>query len=219
MTYSKDWTGNKTTAFSALGASNHSQRERAERDLYCTDQIALVSFLKALKRDSFVIKGPVWECASGLHHIVEVLERLNYTVISSDIEDRSEWPEFKKTTTKLQKLDFLNDVSGVDMIHWGIQTLLTNPPYSEAEDFVRKAGELLRDGQHLIMLLRLQWLESQRRLKLYREFPYRYVYVYSARVGCARGGVEEPKESSAICFCWFIWEKGYVGETVVRFIE
>jgi len=36
----KDWTGNKKTTFVTLGASNHTNHERAEHDYYATEPLA-----------------------------------------------------------------------------------------------------------------------------------------------------------------------------------
>ena len=42
---SKDWTGNKKTTFTTLGASNHTDHERAEHDYYATEPKAVVATL------------------------------------------------------------------------------------------------------------------------------------------------------------------------------
>lgn len=54
---SKDWTGNKKSTFSTLGASNHSDNDREINDFYATDPKALELLLKL---ESF---NNVWECA------------------------------------------------------------------------------------------------------------------------------------------------------------
>jgi len=217
MTLSKDWSGNKTTVFSTIGSSSHSDRERAERDLYTTNQVDFVRFIKALRRDGIQIQGPVWECASGCHHLVEVLERLGYEVVSTDIEDRSEWPEFRKTKAKLQKIDVL-ETTGVDLIKWDVRSVITNPPYSIADQFVSHIMPMLQDKQYLMLLLRIQWLESKKRYALFKKHNYKYVYVYVSRANCYRNA-QTKDDGGAICFAWFIYEKGYTGDTVVRFIE
>ncbi len=37
----KDWTGNRKTTFVTLGASNHSNHDRAENDYYATEPKAI----------------------------------------------------------------------------------------------------------------------------------------------------------------------------------
>ena len=45
----KDWTGNKTTTWATLGASNHSDYERAEHDFYATDSRAIDYLTKVVE--------------------------------------------------------------------------------------------------------------------------------------------------------------------------
>ena len=61
----KDWTGNKATTFSTLGASNHSKTERAENDFYATDPHSLKIFLDTLDRDGIKLHDNIWEPACG----------------------------------------------------------------------------------------------------------------------------------------------------------
>lgn len=42
----KDWTGNKMSTFAALGASNHSEKERHPNDYYATDPKAMELLLE-----------------------------------------------------------------------------------------------------------------------------------------------------------------------------
>lgn len=59
----KDWTGNKKTTFTTLGASNHTDHERAEHDYYATEPKAIDFLLEVEKFD-----GTVWEncCGGGI---------------------------------------------------------------------------------------------------------------------------------------------------------
>jgi hypothetical protein len=78
--------------------------------------------------------------------------------------------------------------------------------------------ELLQDGYNCIMLLKIQFLEGQARRKLFEKYPPKYVYVNSTRQTCYINGDMSKKMSSASCYCWFVWEKGYTGEPIIRWI-
>ena len=39
----KDWTGNHSSQFAALGSSNHTELEREENDFYATDPRAITA--------------------------------------------------------------------------------------------------------------------------------------------------------------------------------
>lgn len=198
----KDWTGNSKTTFVQLGASNHSLKDRETNDYYATDPNSLEIFLKVLERDNIKLHHNIWECACGQGHLSNVLINNNYNVYSSDLINRG-YGEVK---------DFLkcNNLFNGD--------ILTNPPYKYAKDFVKHSLDLLEDGNYCIMFLKIQFLEGKDRRKLFDKFPPKYVYVNSARQTCYINGNMNKKMSSASCYCWYIWEKGFKGEPVIRWI-
>ena len=200
----KDWIGNKTTTYAILGASNHSETERAKNDFYATDPKTLEIFLEALKRDNLKLHNHIWECACGKGHLSKVLETEGYDVWSTDLIDRG----YGTTNT-----DFLKSIPD----EWS-GDILTNPPYKYAKEFVEKAIEITRIGAYVIMLLKIQFLEGKDRKKLFDKYPPRYVYVNSARQLCYLNGDMSNKMSSATCYCWFIWENGFKGEPIIRWI-
>ena len=96
--------------------------------------------------------------------------------------------------------------------------ILTNPPYKFAQEFVEKALDRQWEGYYTIMFLRIQFLEGQARKKLFEKYPPKFVYVNSKRQLCAMNGKFEKYSTTAICYCWYIWEKGWKGETIIRWI-
>lgn len=88
-----DWTGNQTSIFSTLAASNHSKTERQADDYYATDPIAVE---KLLEKEHF--NHYVWECAAGGLHISNVLTAHGYKVRNSDITSRG--------NRSIEELDF-----------------------------------------------------------------------------------------------------------------
>lgn len=198
----KDWTGNRKSTFVILGASSHSDNERAESDYYATEPKAVEELLKVEKFDSVI-----WECACGGGHISEVLKQHGYDVFSTDITNRG----YKGQNTEC---DFLKIQT-----HWH-GDIITNPPYKYAKEFVEKALSLIGDGSKVAMLLRIQFLEGAKRGKLLDEYPPKRVYVARKRLTCAKNG--DPKifnASSATCYAWFVWEKGYNGKTTIDYIN
>lgn len=200
----KDWTGNKKTTFVTLGASSHSEGEREVNDYYATDPKALEIFLDRIEKDGLKLHNCIWECACGSGHLSKVLENRGYKVQSTDLIDRG----YGTPNT-----DFLKSIN--DEWHGNI---LTNPPYKYAKEFVEKALEVTRNGCYTIMFLKIQFLEGQGRLELFKKYPPKYVYVNSARQICYINGDMTKKMSSATCYCWYIWEKGFDGEPIIRWI-
>lgn len=200
----KDWTGNKASTFVTLGASNHSLKDREINDYYATDPKALEIFLDRLKEDGIELHR-VWECACGQGHLSNVLKNRGVDVASTDLVDRGYGEDC---------IDFLKFESGylLDL------DILTNPPYKYAKEFVEKGLELVNKGHYVIMFLKIQFLEGQARLELFKKYPPKYVYVNSKRQLCAMNGEFEKYTATALCYCWFVWEKGFNGEPIIRWI-
>jgi hypothetical protein len=201
----KDWTGNKATTFATLGASNHSETERAENDFYATDPHSLKIFLNALDRDDIKLHDNIWEPACGQGHLSKILKEQGYSVNSTDIIDRGYADNI---------IDFLTFNPGIKFAG----DILTNPPYKYAKEFVEKSLNNIFDGFFVIMFLKIQFLEGKARKELFKKYPPKYVYVNSERQTCYLNGDMSKKLSSAACYCWFIWEKGFTGEPIIRWI-
>ena len=96
--------------------------------------------------------------------------------------------------------------------------IITNPPYKFCTEFILKALDAIKTGHKVAFFLKLQTLEGQDRYKkVFKENPPKTVYVYVKRIQCAKNGVFEG--SSAVCYAWFVWEKGFKGDPVIKWIE
>lgn len=195
-----DSKSNNKSVFVTMGASSHAEEARAFRDLYCTHPSAVEALLnvETFSRD-------IWEPAAGLLHISKTLEAHGHSVRSSDIEARCGGVEEK---------DFLF----MDCERWQ-GDIITNPPYSTAGEFVLKALQSVENGAKVAMLLRLLFLEGQqRRREIFENTPPHTVYIFSRRTVCARNGDFSARLAAAQCFAWFVWVKGYKGDTVIKWI-
>ena len=194
----KDWSGNSKTAFSTLGASNHSKEQRVQRDFYATPPKA-VEMLLDMEKFSHSILEP----CCGLGHISRVLVAHGHEVDNRDIEDRG----FGRGG-----MDFLaTDERDLDA------DIITNPPYSLAQEFVEKALDVVGAGHKVAMFLKLTFLEGKSRKRMFERYPPKVVYVSSSRLSCGRNGTEW--NPSAVAYAWYIWEKGYKGDTVVKWFN
>lgn len=200
----KDWTGNTKSVYATLGASNHSDKDRELNDFYATDPKSLKIFLNKLSKDNIKLHKYIWECACGEGHLSKVLLENNYNVYSSDLINRG------------------YGESGIDFLKFKDEhikkDILTNPPYKYALEFVEKALDIIDDGYYVVMYLKIQFLEGKKRTRLYKNKNLKYVYVNSERQICAINGNFKDIKSSASCYCWFIWEKGYKGEPIIRWL-
>ena len=97
--------------------------------------------------------------------------------------------------------------------------IITNPPYSVAAEFAEHALDILAGGQKLALFLKILFLESEKRRKLFMKYPPRTVYVCTHRVKCAKNGRFEDFSSSATCYAWFVWVNGFRGDPIIRWIN
>ena len=205
----KDWTGNGNSIWKTLGASNHTEKEREADDYYATDGIAIDKLIK--------VEHPnvnIWECAAGGGHLSERLKKFGGNVFSSDIKNRG--------YTLDKQMDFL--LATKDDIPFSERfDIITNPPYKLAKEFVLKGLDLLPDEYcRLYMFLKLTFLEGKARYnEIFSQTPPCKVYVFSERIMCAKNGEFERMKAgggSATAFAWFVWQKGYTGDTIVKWI-
>lgn len=187
--------------FRGVGASNHTDKERAKQDYYATNPAAIEYLLSGGAK----LSHNLWECACGEGHLSKKLESLGYNVISTDLIDRG---------YGIGGVDFLKqeEVFAGDII--------TNPPFNQGLEFVQHALSLVNNGNKVFMFLKLCFLEGQKRRKLFDTKQLRCVYVSSKRMGCANNGeFGKYKASSAIAYAWFEFEKGYSGDPIIKWIN
>lgn len=197
----KDWIGNRKSIYTPLGASNHTDSFRQPHDYYATDPDAMELLLKEER-----FAPVIWEPACGEGHLSKVLERSGYNVISTDLVYRGygelDSVDFLETT----KDDFEGDI-------------ITNPPYKYALEFCKKSLDTIKPGHKVAMFLKLQFLEGKGRKEFFLENPPKTVYVSSSRLVCALNGDFEKIKSSAVAYAWFVWEKGFHGNPVIKWIN
>lgn len=198
----KDWIGNSNSVFKTLGSSQHCADERQKDDYYATEPKAAELLLNQVPE-----LNNVWECACGEGHLSKVFEKAGVLGKSSDLIDRS--------GNEVQ--DFL----AIENHHWS-GDIVTNPPYKYAKEFVQKALQIVNDGRLVCMFLKLQFMEGKGRKSLFLTHPPKVIYVSSSRLNCAKNGNFEGLRTSggsAVAYAWYVWEKGYKGNTIVKWIN
>lgn len=81
--------------------------------------------------------------------------------------------------------------------------IIGNPPYKQAEEFVRKSFELLNEGGIVLFLLRLSFLEGQARGEgLWKEYPPWEVNVISRRISFTGN-----RKSDETAYALYRWEQ------------
>ena len=205
MTEAKDWTGDSRSIYRTIGASNHTQNERQIHDFYATEPKAVQLLLH---EETFAQN--IWECACGQGHLSRAIEKAGYSVLSTDIVYRG--------FGNPESVDFLDyrDENSFD------GDIITNPPYKYALEFVQQALHVVKTGHKVAMFLKLTFLEGKKRGSFFKDFPPKTVYVSSSRLLCAKNGEFDKMIAgggSAVAYAWFVWKKGFKGDTVIKWIN
>ena len=175
----------------------HPHRDRG-RDYYATPAIAITALINA---EAFSSSTRIWEPCAGDGAIVRVLRDRGFPVIASDIIPR-DFP-----------LHFTADFLALTTAPVGCTSIITNPPFAQAQQFAEHALELVPD---VYLLLRLAFLESVRRTRLLEHGGLRTVHIFRRRLPrMHRDGWSGKRSSSSIAFAWFCWRRGHAGPTTI----
>ena len=187
-----------------LGSTTFGSEPRQVRDYYATDPVALEKFLQAFEEDGNRLHLNIWEPACGEGNLVEVLEQRGHQVRGSDIYDYG-----NNEVQNFLESEYLYDGD-----------ILTNPPYKIAKEFVQHGIEKIPEGCQVVMLLRIQFLESKGRYEWFKNNPPKWIYVHSSRIKIWKNNdsVKYPG-TQPLCYAWYVWEKGYTGHTNLRWIK
>jgi hypothetical protein len=140
----------------------HPHSERGV-DLYQTPAVAVEALLRVEQ-----IPHRIWEPAAGRGAIVNVLRAHGHDVLASDLIDYG--------VPGQEVWDFL----GIDSDCYPLRDcIVTNPPFRIAQELVERALELC---PKVILLLRLAFLESERRCNILDNAGLARVHVFRKRL-------------------------------------
>lgn len=203
--------------FKLLGA--HSTTERAKDDFYqSSTEIANALFecVKAgIKRNELYAERleetVIIDSSVGTGTLLEPFRYKCWSLIGYDIADRG----YKFVSVQ----DWLT-VKEIPNPRNKPKVIVQNPPFKLALEFVQHSLELLNNGELLFSLHRIQFLEGLERFENLYKNKYKrpkYVFVFTKRVSCITPDIEN-KGKNAVCFAWFMWQKGYRGSTQIKWI-
>jgi len=134
------------------------------------------------------IDEPILEPAVGKGKIVDVLKENGY-----------------KNITGLDLNSKFNPDICEDYLSWvpdkEYKTIITNPPYTFAAEYVHKCLEDVAEGGMVALLLRLNFLESKKRYPFWKEHMPSRIYVLAERPKFYLG------KTDSIAYAWYVWFK------------
>jgi hypothetical protein len=185
----------------ATGNHRHAVGDRGD-DLYQSPPEAVHALLKAER-----LPHTIWEPACGPGAIVRVLRGAGHHVFATDLVD------YASPDQDQHGWDFLME----SRAPLGLEAIVTNPPFKNAGEFVVKALELC---PKVMMLLRLAFLESEKRRNILDNGSLARVHVFRKRLPMMHREVWEGKKgNSAMAFAWFVWDRDHTGPTELHRIS
>ncbi len=152
-----------------------------------------------LLNENPLIGTEILEPCAGSGTIVEVIKQRRPRARVTAVEVRSE----EENSLWLSGAD---EVHIADFLTWkpaAVQydTIITNPPYRNAQEIIERCFDIADSGTQIIMLLRLAFLESQKRFAFWQKYPVSRLYVLSERPSFTGRGTD------ATAYAWFVWGK------------
>lgn len=179
----------------AAQPGRHALRDRKD-DLYETPPEAVRALLMR-----HLLPPRIWEPACGRGAIAEVLRQHGHEVLATDLVDYG----YQHGEARI---DFLLERRAPP-----VGAIVTNPPFKLAAEFVEHALKLC---PLVIMLLRLAFLESDRRSAILDGGQLKHVHVFRNRLPMMhRDGWEGPRATSTTAFAWFVWDTRYSGPAMI----
>ena len=182
--------------------------KRSPYDFYPTPESAVEAFIEADKKN-WINKTTycVLEPSAGDGNIVRVLKKhLDKIDIVANEIDSTHTEELNKSGCSISVYeDFLNErlFPQVDF-----DVIITNPPFSLAQEFITKSLEEYKP-KRTIMLLRLNFLASQKRKEFWQKYPPSRIYVLSKRPSFTGKGTDSQD------YAWFVWDNRIYEQQIV----
>ena len=175
-----------------LTLTNRSAIDRNQTDFYATPPEVTEALLDFLEQSGRLYKGDlIWEPACGDGRMADVMRYRKYRVIATDL-----YPVDKLEPSA----DFLKSC------HAG-RWVITNPPFSQAEAFIRRAIVLKRP---FAFLLKSQFWHSKSRLELFMGHKPAYVLPLTWRPDFLYG---KKSGSPTMEVLWTVWDRCASAET------
>jgi hypothetical protein len=168
---------------------------RRDADFYPTPHVCTDALIHA-ERDHLARFLSIWEPACGKGAICGRLSNNGFRVESYDLHnhDYGVWG-----------VDFL------DATKRRADAIVTNPPFSLATEFIRKADSL--GVEYMALILKAHFWHAKRRTALFAEWSPARIYAMNWRPQFG------DKGSPTMDFIWCVWDRHSVGPTTYQIME
>ena len=146
-------------------------------------------------------------CGSGaiVSAIINTIKQYDIDIVATDIRHENE----------TARRDFL--------VHHFFKSdlIVTNPPFSLADDFIIRAKQL--SNKYIALLLPLSYLHGKSRydnIWTDNEFPLRSVHIYTRYPMLGDPLRDDGKyRTGMMVYAWYVWENDHVGPATIQWID
>lgn len=186
-----------------MSSTNRSEaRKQHIADYYVTPINEIEKFLKNISIDGKILDP----CAGG-----DSINKMSYPVALKNI-----YGDIDITTLDIRE-DSLAEIKA-NYLNYNCKNqydvIITNPPFNQAFEIIKKALDDVKDGGKVIMLLRLNFLGSKERNKWLLNNPPSEIWVHTKRMSFIKG-----KGTDSIEYAHYIWVKGKKDITKLNLLE
>lgn len=181
--------------------NRHNADKRHIADYYVTPVDDIVKFLSAFDEE---VTLNIWDrqildpCAGGdeLHAMSYPKALKEYYAIKD--EDIIRTIDIREDSLAENKLDYLHT-----KLNYKPFVIISNPPFNQAMEFIKKALDDVADDGYVMMLLRLNFLETKARKDFFDNYMPSWIFVHHKRMSFTDAG-----GTDSVAYCHMVWKKG-----------
>lgn len=181
--------------------NRHNAEKRHIADYYVTPVKDIITFLGALDEE---VSLDIWDktildpCAGGdpSHDMSYPKALREYYAIPDD------WNGIKTIDIREDSLAEIKCNYIETKLDYKPFLIISNPPFNQAMEFIKKALDDVEDGGYVAMLLRLNFLETKARKDFFDNYMPTWIFVHHKRMSFTDAG-----GTDSIAYCHMVWKK------------
>lgn len=191
---------------------------RSVSDYYCTPQQPICDFIKkfielepqimewvSIRQDLKILDPCAWW--DDTHDMAYPAVLFEYWANHNNINTI----DIREDSGALYKADFLLD--NRERCKWYYDLVISNPPFSHAQQFIEKSLEYCKEWWFVVMLLRLNYFGSLQRKKFRENNMPKYAFVHHKRISFT-----DWRWFDSIEYMHCVWQKWYITDNTKLFI-
>ena len=181
--------------------NRHNAEKRHIADYYVTPVKDIITFLGALDEE---VSLDIWDktildpCAGGdLSHDMSYPKALREYYAIPDGWNGIKTIDIREDSLAETKCNYIET-----KLDYKPFLIISNPPFNQAMEFIKKALDDVEDGGYVAMLLRLNFLETKARKDFFDNYMPTWIFVHHKRMSFTDVG-----GTDSVAYCHMVWKK------------